>query len=296
MSQQQPQTCITSAPTQAQTYNVCVCVCVFMITVAVGRAAAARSKSSKGERFGLDAKGESWDLVWSWIRRLVPRSLKRWIWWRCYHLWISFWQATTAVFTSICASLFLRAYSFCAVFLFWFIHRNRNRHVQKEQFSSERNSFHGNKWRIVWLQTGKVKSTKNLYENEVWKYGRLFRQTSCLHRPRYLLRSSSSVLKLVFMDTIRKWRAAAVLTSVLFEGKSSEKDVEQEEEEFVVLSIAAVVLRRKRARKRVFSDFSQRQGNKRKRRCSSVKKKLPTHLFVVVSPSDFRRVVGFPLR
>ena len=36
------------------------------------------------------------------------------------------------------------------------------------------------------------------------------------------------------MDTIRKWRAAAVLTSVLFEGKSGEKDVEQEEEEFVV--------------------------------------------------------------
>ena len=36
------------------------------------------------------------------------------------------------------------------------------------------------------------------------------------------------------MDTIRKWRAAAVLTSVLFEGKSGEKDAEQDEEEFVV--------------------------------------------------------------
>ena len=38
-----------------------------------------------------------------------------------------------------------RAYSFCAVFLFRFINRNRNRRVQKEQFTSERNNFHGNK-------------------------------------------------------------------------------------------------------------------------------------------------------
>ena len=95
----------------------------------------------------------------------------------------------------------------------------------------KRNSFHERgtismvtKWRIVWFQTGKVKSTKKLYENEVRKkYGRLFRQTSCLRRPRYLLRSFSSVLELVFMDTIRKWRAAAVLTSVLFEGKVARK-------------------------------------------------------------------------
>ena len=36
------------------------------------------------------------------------------------------------------------------------------------------------------------------------------------------------------MDTIRKWRAAAVMTSVLFEGKSGENDAEQDEEEFVV--------------------------------------------------------------
>ena len=50
------------------------------------------------------------------------------------------------------------------------------------------------------------------------------------------------------MDTIRKWRAAAVLTSVKTMGKSGEKDVEREEEEFVVLSVAVVLLRRKRAR------------------------------------------------
>ena len=61
------------------------------------------------------------------------------------------------------------------------------------------------------------------------KYGRLFRQTSCLRRPRYLVLSFSSVVELAFMDTIRKWRGAAVLTSVLFQGKNGEKDVEQED-------------------------------------------------------------------
>ena len=125
---------------------------------------------------------------------------------------------------------------------------------------------------MVWFQTGKVKSTKKLYENKFEKYARLFRQTSCLRRPRYLLRSFSSVLELVFMDTIMKWRAAVVLTSVLFEGKSGEKNAEQEEEEFVVLSVAAVLLQRKRACRKLFH-CSRRQGNKRKRRCSRVKKK-----------------------
>ena len=39
----------------------------------------------------------------------------------------------------------VRAYSFCAVFLFRFINRNRNKRVQKERLSFERNNFHGNK-------------------------------------------------------------------------------------------------------------------------------------------------------
>ena len=73
-----------------------------------------------------------------------------------------------------------------------------------------------------------MKSTKKLYENEVLK----MRAAIC--RPRYLLPSFSSVLELTFTDTIRKWRASAVLTSVLFEGKSGEKDAEQNEEELVV--------------------------------------------------------------
>ena len=88
------------------------------------------------------------------------------------------------------------------------------------------------KWRIVWFQTEQGKSTKTLYENEIRrkKYGRLSRQTSCLRRSRYFLRSFSSVFERVFMATSRKWRAAAVLTAILFEGKSGEKDAEQDEE------------------------------------------------------------------
>ena len=45
----------------------------------------------------------------------------------------------------------LRAFSFCAVFLFRFINRNGIRRVQKEQFSSERNNFHGNKMAHSWI-------------------------------------------------------------------------------------------------------------------------------------------------
>ena len=114
----------------------------------------------------------------------------------------------------------IRAYSFCAVFLFRFINRNRNKRVKKEQFSSERNNFHGNKMAhsLILNRKGK-KYEKIIRERSSKNTGGIFRQTSCLRRPRFLLRSFSSVLELVFMDTITKWRAAAVLTSVLFEGK-----------------------------------------------------------------------------
>ena len=110
----------------------------------------------------------------------------------------------------------LRAYSFCAVFLFRFINRNRNKRVQKEQFSSERNNFHGNKMAHSLISNRKGK-----------KYEKIIRERSSKNTGGY---------------------------------------------------------------------FDKR--NERKRRCFCVKKnkKLPTHLFVVVSPSDFRRVVGFPLR
>ena len=77
----------------------------------------------------------------------------------------------------------------------------------------------------------KKKYEKILRErNSKGKYGRLPRQTPCLRRPRYLLRSFSSAFERVFMVTSRKRRAAAVLTAVVFEGKSGEKDAEQDEE------------------------------------------------------------------
>ena len=101
-------------------------------------------------------------------------------------------------------------------------------------------------WHIVLFQTGGLRSTKNHTRTKLKKkYRRLSRQTSCLRRPCYLLRSFSTVFELVFMDTIRRSRATAVLQSVLFEGKGGEKGAEQDEEEFVVLFLSVVVLRPK---------------------------------------------------
>ena len=117
----------------------------------------------------------------------------------------------------------LRAYSFCAVFLFRFINRNGNRRVQKERLSFESNNFHGNQNGALFdFKLKRKKSTKALYENEIRKKNtgdfldRLSRQTPCLRQPRYLLRSFSSVFERVFMVTSKKWRAAAVLTAVPF--------------------------------------------------------------------------------
>ena len=59
----------------------------------------------------------------------------------------------------------LRAYSFCAVFLFRFINRNRYRRVQKERLSFERNNFHGNKMAHCLISNWKGKK----YENIIWK-------------------------------------------------------------------------------------------------------------------------------
>ena len=146
------------------------------------------------------------------------------------------------------------------------------------------------KWRIVWFQTGKVKSTK--------KYGRLFRQTSCLRRPRFLLRSFSSVLELAFMDTIRKWRAAAVLTSVLFEGKVVRKMRNTWRRRRVCCAFRSCggTSMKASAQKIVFRLITKIRKWTKTSMLQRKKKKLPTHLFVVVSPRDFRRVVRFPLR
>ena len=124
------------------------------------------------------------------------------------------------------------------------------------------------------IQTGKVKSTKHYTRTKFEKYGRLFRQTSCLRRPRYILHSFSSDLELVFMDTIRKWRAAAVLTSVLFEGKVVRKVRNTWRRGRVCCAFRSCggTSMKVSAQKIVFRT-SRRQGNKRKHRCSSVKKK-----------------------
>ena len=98
-----------------------------------------------------------------------------------------------------------RAYSFCAVFLFRFINRNRNRRVQKERLSFERNNFHGNKMAHSLISKRKGKKYEKIIreQNSKKKCGWLSLLTSCFHRLRYLLRSFSSVFERVFMDTSR---------------------------------------------------------------------------------------------
>ena len=79
-----------------------------------------------------------------------------------------------------------------------------------------------------------------------------------------------------------------MLTAVLFEGKSGEKDAEQDEEQFVVLSdVAEAVLLQRRARRILFSRLLTK--TRKETKTSMLQKKIPTHLFVFV----FRRVVGF---
>ena len=70
-----------------------------------------------------------------------------------------------------------RAYSFCAVFLFRFINRNRNRRVQKERLSLRGTISMVTKWRSVWFQTEKVKSTKT-YKHTRTKFEKKIRRLS----------------------------------------------------------------------------------------------------------------------
>ena len=67
----------------------------------------------------------------------------------------------------------LRAYSFCAVFLFRFI--NRNRRVQKERLSFERNNFHGNKMAHCLISNWKGKKVRKHYTKT--KFERKIRAT-----------------------------------------------------------------------------------------------------------------------
>ena len=155
---------------------------------------------------------------------------------------------------------FLRAYSFCAVFLFRFINRNRNKRVQKEQFSSERNNFHGNKMAHSLISNQKGK-----------KYEKIIRERSSKNTGGYfdkLLVFADRVFFFVLSrqsSNLSSWIPSGNGELLLFwqasfsKGKWWERcGTLEEEEEFVVLSVAAVVLRWKRAPKRLFSDLSQR--------------------------------------
>ena len=177
--------------------------------------------------------------------------------------------------------LALRAYSFCAVFLFRFINRNRNRRVQKERLSFERNNFHGDKMADCLISNWKGKSTKTLYENEIRKKIRATFSTDYLS-------SSTALSSSFFLVSLR----------TCIHGYQQEMescwDAEQSEEYVVVLSAAAAVLRRRRARRRLFSELLTKTRKETKTSMLQQKKKGPNPRFLVVSPNNFRRVVGFP--
>ena len=98
----------------------------------------------------------------------------------------------------------LRAYSFCPVFLFRFINRNRNKRAQKERLSFERNNFHGNK-----------KMADCLISNWKGKVRKHYTRTKFERKTRAIFSTDSLSLSTPL--------SAAVLTAVLFEGKSGEK-------------------------------------------------------------------------
>ena len=78
---------------------------------------------------------------------------------------------------------YFRAYSFCAVFLFRFINRNRNRRVQKERLSFERNNFHGNKMVHCLISNWKGKKYEKIIRKRNWKEKRATFSTDSLSSP-----------------------------------------------------------------------------------------------------------------
>ena len=206
----------------------------------------------------------------------------------------------------------VRAYSFCAVFLFRFINRNGNKRVQKEQFSSERNNFQGNKMAhsLISLflfqfinrngnkrvQKEQFSSERNNFQGNQMAHSlisnrkgkkceKIIRERSSKNMGGYFDKLLVFADRVIFFVLSRQSYLSSWIPSgngelLLFwkasfsKGKWWERcGTLEEEEELDVLSVAAVVLRWKRAPKRLFSDLSRRQGNKRKRRCSCVKKK-----------------------
>ena len=176
-----------------------------------------------------------------------------------------------------------RAYSFCAVFLFRFINRNRNRRVQKERLSFERNNFHGDKMADCLISNWKGKSTKTLYENEIRKKIRATFSTDYLS-------SSTALSSSFFLVSLR----------TCIHGYQQEMescwDAEQSEEYVVVLSAAAAVLRRRRARRRLFSELLTKTRKETKTSMLQQKRKVPTHGFWLYRRTIFDELSGSRLR
>ena len=151
------------------------------------------------------------------------------------------------------ASLTLfRAYSFCAVFLFRFINRNWNRRVQKERLSFERNNFHGNKMAQCLISNWKGKKYENIpvYENEIRKKNTgdfLDRLLSSPTRYFFVLsRQSSKVYSYLPAGNGERLLCCQWFRWYFDEGECAED---------------------------CLPGCSRKQGKKRKRRCSSIKKR-----------------------
>ena len=131
------------------------------------------------------------------------------------------------------------------------------------------------------ISNWKGKSTETLYENEIRKNtgDLLDRLLVFFDSITYLLRSFSSVFERVFMVTSRKWRAAEMRNKVRN------------------MLLCFPQLRRYFDEGERAEDCSELPTKTRKETKTSMlhrKKKDPEPRFLVVSPNNFRRVVGFP--
>ena len=143
----------------------------------------------------------------------------------------------------------------------------RNRRVQKERLSFERNNFHGNKMAQCLISNWKGKKYENtlVYENEIRKKIRAtFLTDFCLRQPRYffvLSRQSSNVYSwlpagngerlLCWQPSLSKRKAVRKVRYKWLRWYFDEGECAED----------------------YFPGCSRRQEKKRKRRCSSIKKR-----------------------
>ena len=168
-----------------------------------------------------------------------------------------------------------RAYSFCAVFLFRFINRNRNRRVQKERFSFERNNFHGNKMAQCLISNWKGKKYENIIRerNSKKKYGRLSWQTSV-----FADRVIFSVLSCQ-SSNLYSWLPAGngelllCWQPSLSKGKAVRKMRNKRRKSLLCFPWLRRYFDEGERAEDYFPGYSRRQGKKRKRRCLQHKKR-----------------------